>query len=84
MWTFDRSQLVIEIRQRFAARRCVRNRNDSRDGVPRLFVGRLIAMATSPLMNIGEPTAAAMHLPAPTQRTKAGHCARLCFTSTSP
>jgi len=29
MWTFDRSQLVIEIRQRFAARRCVRNRNDS-------------------------------------------------------
>jgi hypothetical protein len=29
MWTFDRSQLVIEIRQCFAALRCVRNRNDS-------------------------------------------------------
>jgi len=28
MWTFDRSQLVIEI-QRFTARRSVRNRNDS-------------------------------------------------------
>jgi hypothetical protein len=29
MWTFDRSQLVIETRERFAARCCVRNRNDS-------------------------------------------------------
>jgi len=29
MGAFYRSQLVIEIRQRFAARRCVRNRYDS-------------------------------------------------------
>jgi hypothetical protein len=29
MWALDRSQLIIEFRQRFAAERCRRNRDDS-------------------------------------------------------
>src|SRR6202045_4763551 len=43
------------------------------DGVPRLFVGRLIAIGASPRMTMREPTAAAMPLPAPTQRTRSEH-----------
>src|SRR6202051_4049905 len=43
------------------------------DGVPQLFVGRLIAIGASPLRTKGEPTAATMPLPAPTQRTRSEH-----------